>query len=307
MRRYFFVVAASVVSAAALSACGGTECTSNADCSGYACEIVAGETEGTCFEVCTTDAQCDTGYVCQIEAGQTEGACFVQTVDDTCSADSQCGAYRCDTATSTCFDACTDGSECGDGFQCDNSACIAITEQPYTFAAITSEVPAGSDDLGNTTPGPDIDAIILTSGTTDIPAASVAGGVNGAFGGDGNPNHASNSVVLGARDVALGAGPVFDCDADLSGYYSMGDSTGFVVVSFGASTEIATGDKLTGYELDESNCDGIPDRAETYAIYIGQDAAEATTAQAVRTGWCLAGTATGGGTGAFTINTDSCN
>lgn len=305
MRRYLFVVVASVVSAAALTGCGGTECTSNADCAGYACEIVAGETEGTCFEACTTDAQCDVGYVCQIEAGATEGACFVETVDDSCSADSQCGAYRCDTAAAECFTACTDGSECGDGFQCDNSACIAVEAVPYAFAAITSEVPAGSDDLGNTTPGPDIDAIVLTSGATEIPAASIAGGANGAFGGDGNPNHASNSVVTGARDVALGNGPVFECDADLAGYYSMGDSTGFVVVSFGTA-EIATGDTLTGYELDESNCDGIPERAETYAIYIGADAADATSAATVRSAWCLVGTATGGGTGRFTVNTETC-
>jgi hypothetical protein len=188
--------------------------------------------------------------------------------------------------------------------------CQAVAPVPYLYAAVTSEVAPGSDDAEEPNPGPDVDAVVLVAGGTEIPAAAVATSAAGGVTDNGDNTRTVVNDVLGARSAMTGAGPIFDCNLDdNSGYYSMGDNVGFFVVSFGAGNEIGDGDTINVYEVDESNCSNtVADRAESYSVYIGQDAAEATSAAAVRAGWCQVGSVLAGG-GTFTgiVDLDRCN
>jgi Cys-rich repeat protein len=304
MRRILFVFAAATVGGVVLTGCSDEECTTDADCAGYVCDFSEGGDTGVCLEECTSDAQCAAGFVCDT----AEMACITPTTA-TCTADSQCGAYTCDTATGRCNTSCTDGSTCNDGYQCnaDTSMCEVVAAVPYLFVAVTSEVPLSSDDANGPNPGPDIDAIVLMSGETTIPATTVAGGVIGVS-ADGENTRTTASDVTGARSAMTGDGPVFECNTDDgSGYYSLADNTGFVVVSFGA--EIGDGDMITVYELDETNCSNLSTtRAEAYGVYVGQDAATATTAADVRNTWCAVGAPlAGGGTFSAAVDLSRCN
>jgi hypothetical protein len=300
-------MAAAVIGGSTLVGCSAEECTTEADCAGYACVFEAGAETGTCAEECMSNAECATGYNCKIDAGETVGACF-RAPPTGCTADSQCGAYTCG-AGGQCNTACTDGSECNEGFQCDeaSSVCQAVAPVAFQFAAVVSEVAPGSDDAEEPNPGPDVDAIYLVAGGTEIPATTVSGGVLGGVTDNGENTRTVANDVTGARSAMTGAGPVFDCDLDDgSGYYSLGDNVGFVVVSFGS--EIGDTDTINVYEVDESNCSNdVADRAESYSVFIGAVAAEATSAVAVRTAWCPVGTTLAGG-GTFTgiVDLDRC-
>lgn len=274
-RNLYLYGAAALLGATALVGCDieETACSSDTDCeAGFACDLSAvaeGESEGTCFASCTADAQCATGYVCNTETQ----ACEVFTAPG-CTTDDECGGYLCDTDAGTCFDSCTDGSECGADYQCnaDTSMCELVPENPYSFVAVHSRVAASDDAINNTnTPGPDIDAIVLTSGGAMIPATTVEGGVAGAVGDDGNAADDA-SAVTGARDSTA---DTTDCDLS-GGYYSIGADDGFVIVSFGDGVEMADGDSVAVYELanaetDPGNCENVGSNwSDTYDVYINK-------------------------------------
>lgn len=311
-RNLYLYGAAALLGATALVGCDVEEsaCSSDADCeAGFACDLSAvaeGESEGTCFAACTADAQCATGYTCNTETQ----ACEVFTAPG-CTTDAECtGGYLCDTAAGACYTSCTDGSECGDGYQCnaDSMMCELVPEDPYSFVAVHSRVAGTDDAINNTnTPGPDIDAIILTSGGAEIPATTVEGGVAGSFNADEGNAASDASTVTGARDSTA---DVTDCDLS-GGYYSLGADDGFVIVSFGAGVEMADGDSVAVYELangstDPGNCENVGSNwSDTYDVYINNDATAATAAD-IAGGWCLIGSKAGGGFGTFQIALADC-
>ncbi len=227
--------------------------------------------------VCTTNADCTVaGETClNIDAETQEGTCGVEgTNPQTCGDDTQCsGNFACDTTAGTCATSCTADAGCADGSTCnaDGTACVAdVTTWPYV--AIVSETTASNDINDTNTPGPDIDAIELVAGGSSFFATTVAASAQGAGGnGDGNVN-SNISAITGANDaITTGGGDcVLDDDSDGAKFWSMGDTTGFVVVTF--AQEPADGNTIKVWELDEQICDNVGTaRADHYGVYLGNN------------------------------------
>lgn len=301
-KNLYLFMGAGALAATALVGCDVEEdCTSDADCGGFICEIADGETEGTCLSECTTALDCSVGFTCD------ENNACVTDPGAQCTADADCGgAYGCDTATGACFNSCTDGSECVDGAQCTEGVCELMGADPYGFAAVVSEIPATAEDVTDTnTPGPDIDAIGYTEPGTgnEFFASTVANSLQGSAGGDGN-EAANTSDATGQPNVVPDA-PSDDCSFD-SGYWSMGANDGFGVFSFSGAAELGDGGSITVYEIGTDRCTNAATRADAYSVWIGQ-ASTAATADAIRNGWCAVGTSGAeGGVFTGTINLATC-
>lgn len=288
-KNLYWMIGASALAASALVGCDVEEdCETAADCDGYACEIADGEETGTCFSECTSNAECNTagGFICN------EGACEAAGEPTTCESNDDCGAgLVCEMGECVASVACTDGSECAEGQQCTDGVCETIPADPYTFIGVTSEVAPGNDDLNNTNPGPDVDAVGLTADGAEFFADSVTP-VQGGIGDDDNA--ASNAqAATGAPDqVPSSAG---ECDLDSSLYWAMGDNTGFGVWSFSGANEITDGSTITVYEVGDDFCTNASERADQYKVFINTSATAATAAD-MRSTWCEQGTssATGG-------------
>lgn len=270
---------------------------------------------------CDTDADCGDGFICQGATADEPGTCVDAggngSGDGTmCASDAECaGGYACDATAQTCFAGCTEAAiECVDGYQCDGAddaagtlgTCIEVTMEPYTVAIVTSEVAATADEINNTnTPGPDLDYISLTQGNSVL-MPTVAGSAQGAE-GDDNATDGVNGIT--AQDAMTGAGPTFECEVnDGAIYWSMGANDGFVAVTFGAGTEIASQDIISVYELSQTSCpdDVGTDWVDSYAVYIHNGALPAT-ADEIRAAACSQGVSTGdGGFTQVTVDTDTC-
>lgn len=298
IRNNLFALSALILASTTLVACelDDNNCTTDEECDGYVCSGADGETDGTCLDACDSNADCSSGFACD-----ANGECVAGSTPD-CTTDADCdGGYAC-ADNGSCFASCTDGSECKEGAQCTDGACEAVAAEPFMYAAVVSTCDA-PDDLDNTTPGPDIDAIELSVGGTTT--AGVIENFNTGAGGDpddGN-NHDSASEAGGSPDT--------DCDPGSDGYYSMGDSSGYFVVSFGtAGAEITDGAQLTVYELSTDCNPDVPTREDSFAMYITNDEAEATnpgSANAIAAGWCFVGeSASTGGDTTATIDIASC-
>lgn len=293
MKRNLFYLMSLAVAGGALVGCDteeGGPCTvasAAVDCAGYACIVVDGETAGVCA---TTAAEgCAAGYEVGTDA-DNNAICVATSV--TC-ADLDCGAYLCDETTNACLTECADATDCVADGQCDDidgvGVCSVVTETPYMYVAVVSSS-TGTDALDNQNPGPDIDAIALSTGGAETLASEVVSFQEGAEGDEANtrPLSTHNNAVL-AKDTVTGG--VCDLDAQ-PGYVALGDNTGYIVVGFGR--ELAAGDQVVVYEVDSNYCaDAATERPDTYEVYATTDASVAMTpgtAADIRANWCLVGT-----------------
>jgi len=135
-------------------ACGVAECTSNASCGLYACNL----TTRQCMSECTGDPGCSSGAVCRdgecLSSTCTENtaarvcngaACYggsctsavdcedygcatgytcqsVQCVHH-CTSDVECDGYACYTPLGECNENCSDESDCAAGYVCEDFFC----------------------------------------------------------------------------------------------------------------------------------------------------------------------------------------
>ena len=145
-------------------------------------------------------------------------ATVVDPVDGDCTADEACNADR--------FERCVDG------------VCEAPT---WPFVAIVSEVPASSEDVTDTTtPGPAIDAVELIGAADRYFATVVEAAVLGTAPENTNANVAA---VTGANDAVRSRTGAEDCALnEATGFYSMGASDGFIVLSYRRA--LVSGDRI---------------------------------------------------------------
>lgn len=299
IRNNLFALSAMILASTTLVACelDDNNCTTDEECDGYVCSGADGETDGTCLDSCESNNDCASGFSCD-----ANGECVQATTAD-CTTDDDCdGAYAC-ADNGSCFASCTDGSECKDGAQCnEDGTCEAVAADPFLYAAVVSTCDTPGD-LDNTTPGPDIDAVELEVGGT--PVYAVIENFNIGAGGDDEDGNTHDDAAT------AGGAPDTNCDPDEDGYYSLGDSSGYFVVSFGTTeTEITDGSTLTVYELSTECNDDIPTREDSFAMYITNDADEATnpgSANAIAANWCWVGdSASTGGDTTATIDLSTC-
>jgi hypothetical protein len=290
------LLASMMVAGGALTACNVDEC-----------ETVSG-TSGV-------SEDCADGELCVYEEGEETGVCEGPDSETPgsgdppgCTTDAECTGYLCDTANTECFAACTNGSECADGFQCTDSLCTEVTEVPYTFVAVVSTTTG--EDTAADNPGPDVDAIGLIQGTAEVFAAGVRGSALGTITGGTNDTGAAANVT-GTPNAFLGANQ--DCAlVSATNYFSFGGNGGFVAVSFAAGVEIADADQVKVYELagGTGGCSNISrDRADTFDIFIGAETAAAPSVSSDITGaWCrIGGSSNLGGVTSVTVSTALCN
>jgi len=313
MKRTLFYTLSLAVAGGALVGCDQEEtiaCTTNADCGAYKCEIADGATEGVCAVNCGTGgSSCNAGFVC---GGATATECVATT--QTCAdIEESCGAYACDPATVACFASCTAEAGCAEGAQCDiaegatSGTCAVITADPYMYVAVVSTA-MGADALNNPNPGPDLDAVSVTAGGRTVFADRVESSMMGEEGDRENTRTDFSAIVNGTDTLGNAAN---ECNLDAQpGYTAIGGTGGYVVVSFG-TTEIASNDTVTVYEINSENCtEAETERPDTYEVYITADATAARspgTAADIRREWCLVGTQGGtGGTGTFTFDATAC-
>lgn len=225
---------------------------------------------------CQSDADCTVdGETCQnISTETNEGTCQPVTAP-TCGGDVQCsGGFACDATAGTCAATCDATAGCVEGFTCDTttSTCAADVVT-YPYIALISSTTDG-DDLNDTNnPGPDIDAIQITHGGANIFATGIEASNQGAGGNSAGENsNRSVNAVLNANDQMPNT-QGSDCGDLLEDpnalYWSMGDNTGFVVVSFG-SNNVESGDTVTVWEVDNNWCDDISvERNDSYIFSAG--------------------------------------
>ena len=174
-------------------------------------------------------------------------------------------------------------------------------------ASLSPSVTTSADDLDNTnTPGPDIDSIELISNGRSQFATVVEAFRQGLGGnGDGNVN-ALVSAVTGNNDaIPTGGG---DCSLrEGTGFWSMGNVEGFVVVSFGRRV-LNNGDVVQVWELDDLICDNVSTvRADSYEVLVGfndVDIASLTSVSGLRgESWLYIGASAGtGGVAEFVVD-----
>ena len=236
---------------------------------------------------------------------ETEGTCEM-IEPEPCADGATCSdGFACDDTAMTCFDSCEAGDDhCAEGFSCDAGACVA-TAMTYPYVALISET-TNADDINDTnTPGPDIDAIELTSGGTSVFATTIEASAQGA-GGDADSRNANGVIatITGPNDaIPDGGGDCNLAEDDASQFWSMGDTTGFAVVSFGQ--DLLDGDTVTVWELDNVICNFSTERTDAYGAYVGSSAAElseATTATDIGgDAWLALGSSAAGGMETFTF------
>jgi hypothetical protein len=300
--------------------------------------VLAGSALTACnVEECESDADCDETEFCDFSASEEEGIgeCTARNgggpgpTPSGCTTDVECGAYICGNGTPrVCLTSCTAGDQCTGGRQCDIPAgatagtCNEVAATPFTWAAVISTTTA-PDDVRAANPGPDIDAIRLTSGATEV-WASGAIGAPGDVGGQTCAATGTTGCVIGAAANVNGTPNIMDAAANGScgtiaaagNYFALGGAGGWLAVQFGGR-EIASGDTITVFEVANHNppavtgCTNVDRvRADSFTLYIGK-AATAPAAATNITGsadWCLQGaSAPNGGVLTQRINTSTCN
>ncbi|MEK7529967.1 MAG: hypothetical protein AAB570_03525, partial [Patescibacteria group bacterium] len=152
-----------------------TACTSSSNCTaGYDCSIVA-----YCFDSCTEyGSECASGYSCSSGSCVSDTASTLGTLGSSCTSDSDCGEYVCDSSTcvectttdldacdtgygcytwavetsgayNTCFDWCAYDTFCAEGYECE-------TDDPLTKDGICTETEDGDCAEGIDDDGDDL-------------------------------------------------------------------------------------------------------------------------------------------------------
>jgi hypothetical protein len=255
---------------------------------------------------CSVEALADPDLEFCMELGTTPG-----TNPTVCTGDEACGDYLCNDAQSSCFTSCTDGSECASAAQCEDSECIIPgggSAAIYSLVALVST--ASGESLFADNPGPDVDAISVLQGGSEVYAAgTLSSAVGSISGGDGATGSAQN--LLGPPRATDGFGGECDLDASFN-YFSFGGAGGFVAVSYPPNVEFARGSQVKVYELagGPGGCSNISsDRPDTFDVYIGATGAAAPSTSAdISSGadWCLIGSSPAVG-GITTLSVSGCN
>ena len=179
--------------------------------------------------------------------------------------------------------------------------CVAVAETPYRYIAVVSRS-EGSDSLNHSNPGPDLDAISISAGGTELFASVIESSQQGPEGDQGNTRPLStHATAVTVKDTVNAAGTcdleLGDGDGTFAGYVAIGGIGGYIVVSF--PREIATGDTVKVYEIDRAYCSTASrERPDAYEVYVTTDASLATnpgSADNIRTNWCLVGAQSGNG------------
>jgi hypothetical protein len=160
-----------------------------------------------------------------------------------------------------------DVGESDDANNGDTDASDVDTELPYYFLRISSNSDASgaSED-----PGPDIDAISLTKdGGATYWAGAVVDEYRSSL-GSGNASEMSLNLLGEADDVSLQGD---SCQVNAQNYYSVGQTSDYVTVSFEQNAVIEAGDTVTVYEVGDClGPNGIEPWAEPFAIEVGTSA-----------------------------------
>jgi hypothetical protein len=88
-------------------------CTTEGDCSGYACSV-----SNLCERNCTGQGGPDDSYCASAHACTPSFACVVSP---SCTDDTPCGSYACDLTQAACRFACTGDTHCAAGKTCDTT------------------------------------------------------------------------------------------------------------------------------------------------------------------------------------------
>jgi hypothetical protein len=157
--------------------------------------------------------------------------------------------------------------------------CAPVADE-YLWVAIRSRT-TNPDDIDNNTPGPDVDAILLTDGAGGEHWANDWYYVQGPSGDGGNVNDDPDDA-LGPSDAWTGGTPgEGDCELgdDASGdsaFWSMGGGDpalgdeGWMIVALDGVDALAAGDVITVFEVGSVDCDNVDTpRDDVYEVYIG--------------------------------------
>jgi hypothetical protein len=123
------------------NACTAPSCSSNAQCTPYAC------LGSTCAYQCTNDAQCDKGFACY------GGVCTMPP----CESDAVCMGYRC--VSGVCGTYCTANADCSAGNLCNNGQCgvrsctDGVVGQCGGYACAGGACPGSCSDAAGCDPG----------------------------------------------------------------------------------------------------------------------------------------------------------
>jgi hypothetical protein len=290
------VIAVGVVATAMLTAtgCKVVDCNVDGDCAtGAMCDTA---THACVAQTCKGDGDCPTNWTCDRATELCEppplpdGGLPDATGDGgtKCSSTNAtvCAPYVCNIKTGdpegTCLETCSDNDDCQTGYVCNTATYACVAEAlPFVYVAVVSATTATSD-LDITTPGPDIDAVEIARGSTSYFAKFVALFEQGTGGepGMGN-NYDDENDVIGMPDAIMGL-PTGDppvafgsCNLSSPGrFWSMGDGTGFAIVSFqdssNADVDLAVNDVIRVWELDPTTCNDVTTtRDDKYEVYLG--------------------------------------
>ena len=214
-------------------------------------------------------------------AGCDEERSDTCTTSSDCAESQECIGIDSETGEGVCvsreLDPCVD-ADCAPDEVCQpDGICEAAWTYPedWRYVAIISTTRNPTDLDDTNTPGPDIDAIELMANGESIYATTVEAFGQGAGGNDDGNVNAVVSSLLGSRDaIPTGGG---ECDlSEGTGFWSMGDSTGFVVVSFD-NTSLEDGNTISVWELNDLICDNISTtRADIFQLFTGSSEVDLT-------------------------------
>ncbi len=289
MKKLQLLIVAGAVLALAAACDDEQSCSQDTDCpSGDICLDGTCSTPGT--DECAINLDCSNGQVCNNGTCEDPSGC-VTSFD--------CDGFFCD-ADGTCATTCDDTIACGAGYVCDaGGVCTLETIAPYDRVLIISRTSV-EDDIDNTTPGPDIDAIHLIVGGVPEGVAVVDASQQGDEGSDGN-NFDDVQTILGLSDAIPGGNENCDLTHTPTRFWSMGGGSadlgdiGYAIVSFGADVTIPDGAEIRTFELNDQSCPNIAvERDDNYEIYVGSADSDLAT-PLTATGWILLGGTEGDG------------
>lgn len=293
-------------------------CSDDSSCYGFVC-LDGGLCSTTCTDGCAAGYQCpDDGFslACVLPSTGTDAGVDTGTGvgGDTgppqCTTDEQCFPAACETLLGLCYTACANASQCAGGAQCDildgeeTGSCLEGGGLAQAYHVAILSLAEGSVALDNQNPGPDLDAITVSSGGVEQSPSSVLASNQGPFGEDNTRPLSSHAEAVFERDT-IGAGPS-DCDLDAQpGYVSLGGVGGFIVAEF--DEPLRTGDVVTVYEINSDSCaDAATERPDAYEVYVETSSAPGS-AEEISDEWCFVGVSAGlGGTTSFTLNLANC-